>query len=201
MGRLLQQSLARQLNAGISVGRETVLWVFPLTVTAGWILWPTLNEEWLIDMGLATHPDIGVQKVQADKEARLVAHKQAKTPAMPEMDSTPMASVVVANDEEVDDDDDDEESESVDVEKETNGEEEVEEEEDEDAGANGAADDEEDAAEEEEEEDEEEIVIKPLYTIVKEPGNENAWDNFSIKAIRMTDEDDDDDEDGKWNRI
>lgn len=196
MGRLLQQSLARQLNAGISVGRETVLWVFPLTVTAGWILWPTLNEEWLIDMGLATHPDIGVQKVQADKEARLVAHKQAKTPAMPEMDSTPMASVVVANDEEVDDDDD-EESESVYVEKETNGEEDVEEEEDEDAGANGAADDEEDAAEEEEEEDEEEIVIKPLYTIVKEPGNENAWDNFSIKAIRMTDEDDDDDEDGK----
>lgn len=174
LGRILKNGLQRQATGFLSYGRESALWAFPLLATAGWILYPCLNYEWLIEIGMEPNPDAGIIAVHAAREARMAARAQAK-------------GTVVDEEEEEEEEETEEEAPADDDESE------------EDVGANGAADVEEDSSEEEEEAEEEEddaaeIVIKPLYTKSTEESLAAKWDNFSIKAVRMSEDDDDDDD-------
>jgi flagellar biosynthesis GTPase FlhF len=163
---------------------ENVLWAVPGLTLVGWILYPAMDEEFMIGLGLFPDPDADVNMVQAAKDARMALK-------FPNQASTAGGAAVVEEEEE------EEEEASAEAEEEAASEEE---EEEEAAADEAAADEEEEEAadeEEEEEEDEEKIEIKPLYlpTKGKHLDKEDIWDNFTIKAVRMNEDMDDDDED------
>jgi hypothetical protein len=143
-----------------------------------------------MELGLAPDPEDGIKKVQVAKMKRmeLVLGQQSK--------------VAMASPKEEDEEEEEEENEG-DVEgegeDETGGE-----------GGGGGADEEggdeeggdeeggdEDGGEDgdDEEEEDKSVEIKPLYVVVKPPSGiqlpiQQMWDNFAIKALKMTEEDD-----------
>lgn len=124
--------------------------------------------EWKISLGLAPDPEAGVQMVQDARIKRM----EAKGIFLKKSGG---------------DDEEEEEEEEEDEEQEPEAEEE-------ESGDEGG--DDEDSEEEEEEDDEPKVVIKPLYVPLKgkKLGKEEIWDNFTIKALKMNDDDEDEDE-------
>ena len=56
-----QKLLSRGLGARASrASNELLMWSFPLAVGAGWLLWPALDLEWKMELGLAADPDYGI---------------------------------------------------------------------------------------------------------------------------------------------
>jgi hypothetical protein len=179
-----QKAFSTGLGARIARGAGGLrYWALPVTVGAGWLLWPAIDLEWKMELGLAGDPEDGIKKVQAAKMKRmeLVLGQQAK--------------VAMASPKE--DDEEEEEEEEGDAEGE--GEEE--------AGGEGEGGGEEEGGDEEggdedggeggddEEEEEKSVAIKPLYVVIKPPAGiklpiQQMWDNFAIKAVKMTEEDD-----------
>jgi hypothetical protein len=153
------------------------MWAFPAAVGATWFIWPALDQEWLIELGLAKEPDLHIKAVQAAKDARMALKKKNK-PAEP---------------------DEEEEEEPEEEAEEEAPEEEVADEPEPEAEEEGSGGDEEEAAadaggdedggdEEEEEEDEEEEgalpKFKPLLEKKEGKSLEEVWDvsllNFSL---------------------
>ena len=183
MARMLTKQL-KQIN------RETLWWAFPALVTAGWILWPTIEYEWKMEMGLAPDPEAVINRVQAEKDQRLAAKASNAKPPAASKDK---------------DEDDEEEEQEEEAEEETVAAEEEEESEEEgggdvdDANADANADDEDVPAaedgddeessdeEEEEEEESEEAPVPPLYlpTKSKKLALTEVWDNFTLKAVQL----------------
>jgi len=162
--------------------RFQAAWVFPLAAGATWFLWPALDVEWLMGMGLAKDPEADIKMVAAAKVARMEAFEKARGGGV-------VKAVVVEEEEE-------EEEEVVEDAKDEGGDEEGESgEEEEEGGESGEGESE----EEEEEEDEEEAApLKPLFDPVKgeKLTEEEVWDNFTLKTLAfLADDDDDDDED------
>ena len=172
--RLLMNQI-RRANA------DQMLWTYPLLVGFGWFIWDALDEEWLISLNLATDPEANMNRVEKERVARQEAVLKAKQTVLK---SPAIKSKVVddAPEEEEEEEEEDKEEESNDAE-----------DADVPAGEDGddAADD-----EEEEEEEDKEIVIKPLYipTKSKKLGPKEVWDNFTIKALNMSEDDDDEEE-------
>lgn len=163
--------------------RNLSLWAFPLAGTAGWVLWPALDLEWKVSLGLASDPEGDVKYVENLRVMRMEAAKQAKG-VMDDVDAVKEKVAVLVEEEE----------EEEEVEEEAP----VEEEEEEDAAPAPEEEEEEsgDDAEEEEEEEAEEGPRKELYEYVKgSKENEVIWDNFALKSVRMGEDDDDDDDD------
>lgn len=148
--------------------RANFIWAFPLSIAGGWILFPALDEEWTISVGLSSDPEAGINKVQAAKDAREGAFK--KLSGTPEVEK-----------------EEQEEEEEPELEEEDTPSD------DEDTDASAGDENEEENAEEEEEEGEEEIKIKPLYMPTKGEhlSPQDIWDNFTSKAVKMNEEDDD----------
>ena len=67
--QMFQKAMSSQVRFFKTVGKSGALWAFPGLVTAGWLLWPALDQEWLQSLGLASDPDAVVKAVQAAKEA------------------------------------------------------------------------------------------------------------------------------------
>ena len=57
------------------------MWAFPLAVGGAWFIWPALDQEWLIELGLAKEPDLHIKAVQAAKEARMASKNKNKPAA------------------------------------------------------------------------------------------------------------------------
>jgi hypothetical protein len=172
--RLMMQ---RTLQSLVSKGgvMDRAVWALPGLTLVGWILWPALDAEWMIGMGLFDDPMAGNNMVQAAKDVRMAA-------------KGPIGGAAAAEEEE-----EEEEAEEEAEEEEAA----AEEEEEEEAAADEEEEEEkEEEAEEEDDEDEAKIVIKPLYLPTKAAklNKEDMWDNFTIKAVRMSDDDDDDDD-------
>jgi flagellar biosynthesis GTPase FlhF len=216
--RLFMQRAMRS-TLGKASATEKAVWAFPALTLVTWVLWPALNQEWMIGLGLEPDPEEGVKMVQAAKDARLairlapaagalVEKETEKEEEEEEEEEAPVEIEEVDEEEEapVEEKEAEEEVEETVVveeveEKEAEVEEEaaVVEEETEEKEAEGE-EEEKEAEEEEEEEEEEEaaIVVKPLYVPLKGEGLdlEDLWDNFSIKAVRTNEDDSfDDDED------
>jgi hypothetical protein len=171
--RLLTKQITNVSKRGINP-----LWGFPLAVFGGWILFPALDYDWKISVGLEADPEAPSNAVQAAKDARREAFEKAKGQSTP------------ATQEEDDDD----------VEEEDTAEPEEEQEAEEEPTTDGDENEESEESEEEEaeeEEEEEKIEIKPLYmpTKGKNLTPQDIWDNFTSKAVRMSEDDDDDDDD------
>jgi hypothetical protein len=173
----LIMSRIRRANA------DQMLWTYPLLMGLGWVLWDALDEEWLVSLKLATDPEATLIRVEKERLERQEAVLKAKQTVLkgPGIAKTKPAAAKEDEPEE----------------------EEEEEEKDEDANAADeddvpAAEDGDDAEEEEEEEEEEEkeVVVKPLYvpTKGKKLSTREVWDNFTIKALNMSEDDDDDEE-------
>jgi hypothetical protein len=170
-----QRLLRSQTAWARQVGGGGILWAFPATVFAGWMLFPALDYEWKMSLGLAPDPEAGEKMVQAAKMARLDILKG------------PQLNVAAAAPEE-----EEEEAE----------EEEAEPEEEEEAGEQGGDEPEPDSENEDDDDDDEEEVKIVTMSVEKVFGGKkstgdikvDAWENFSIKSVKMS-EDDDDDED------
>ncbi|CAB9512808.1 expressed unknown protein (Partial), partial [Seminavis robusta] len=141
------------------------MWAFPLALGATWFIWPALDQEWLIELGLAKEPDLHIKAVQAAKDARMAAKSKDKPAAAKE-------------EEEEEEEEEAEEEEAAPA---------AEEEEEE----SGGGDEEEAGGEEEsggddddEEEGEESALPKFAPLLAKSDGSslEEAWDNFTLKA-------------------
>jgi len=191
----MQAALKSQQAWAKTAATAGAYWIFPGLLTAGWLLFPALDQEWKESLGLATNPSLVVKQVQDAKTARMEAFMKAKGI------ETPKAA-------EKDEDEEEEEAEEEEEEAPVEEEEEAEEEaagpadEEEDTGAEEEEKEEEEEEEsgdddEEEEEDDEAPPPKPLYDPVKGANltNHEMWDNFILKTVKMNDEDDDDDED------
>jgi hypothetical protein len=165
MQRALQSTLGK---SGLT---EKAIWAFPALTLVTWILWPALDQEWMIGLGLEPDPEAGVKVVQAAKDARLAIRVSPTTVAMIEKEE------------------EEEEEEAA-----------AEEDEEEAAAEEEEEKDSEEEGEDDDEEDEAKIVIKPLYVPLKgeKLGLEDLWDNFTIKAVRNNEDDpfeDDEEED------
>ncbi|GKY94512.1 hypothetical protein MPSEU_000417100 [Mayamaea pseudoterrestris] len=181
--------LYRQLAGFRRTLSSEAVWIVPAGLGAGWLLWPAMDHEWKMELGLARDPDAEMFKVQEMKKQRYEAKFGKSMDAKDE------------DEEEEDEPEDDEE------EKEDGPEEEAPEEESEEEGigggdddANDTGDDDDDAAgddeEEEEEEEESPIQVPPLYVPTKgKLTPEQVWDNYTIRAVNwLADDDDDEDE-------
>jgi len=153
----------------VTTTKSEVFWTFPLLVGGGWLLWPAIDLEYKVELGLAADPDAGLNAVEAARQRRMDLVLATK----PNSNGGP-----------ADDDEDDEEEEGGGGDGDDGDEEE-------EGGSGG------DGEEDEEEEDEQKIEIKPLYlpTKGKKLNKYEIWDNFTIKAVKMTDEDDDEEGD------
>ena len=70
--------LTRLLTAQLrQINTEQAFWAFPLLLGAGWVLWPALDYEWKMELGLAPDPEAVVNRVQLEKEQRLAAKMKA----------------------------------------------------------------------------------------------------------------------------
>jgi hypothetical protein len=176
-----QRMLTTQVKRLSADSFDSLMWAFPITLGLGWFMWPALDYEWKMEMGFAPDPEAAMNKVYNAKLARMEALKFAKGGGI----SGALKDAVAEKD------DDEEEEEAT--------EEETEEESSDDNG-----DDDVPAAEDgdaEEDEEEEEIKFKPLFvpTKAEKLGPKEIWDNFTIKALNMSeDDDDDDDEEGTY---
>jgi len=168
--RLLMSQL-KQIN------KETLFWAFPAAVGAGWLLWPALDYEWKMEMGLAPDPEAVINRVQAEKDQRL-ALKMKDKPAVVEDDEEEEEEEEAAPEEE------EEEEEAAPAQDEAEDEEDVpamEDGDDEDVGGEaGGGDDDED-------EESEEAPPPPLYLPTKKDklAPKDVWDNFTLKALKM----------------
>jgi flagellar biosynthesis GTPase FlhF len=214
--RLFVQRAMRS-TLGKASATEKAVWAFPALTLVTWILWPALNQEWMIGLGLEPDPEEGVKMVQAAKDARLAIRlapgagggggatveketekeeeeeEEEEAPAEEEVEEEEEAPVEIEEVEEKE-----EEEETAAVEEVEEKEAEVEEAEGEEAEGEETEEKEAEEEEEEEEEEEAEIVIKPLYVPLKGDALdlEDLWDNFTIKAVRTSEDDSfDDDED------
>ena len=162
----------KKAGGGAYVRRDITglaMWSVPAAVGGAWFIWPALDQEWLIELGLAKEPDLHIKAVQAAKEARMAAKQKAK-PAAPK-----------------------EEEEEEEEEEEPAAEEEAADE----GGEEESGGDEEEGGDDDDEEEEESSIPKFEPLVAKSDGTslEAAWDNFTIKSIRPGEDDDDDDED------
>jgi flagellar biosynthesis GTPase FlhF len=232
--RLFMQRAMRS-TLGKASATEKAVWAFPALTLVTWILWPALNQEWMIGLGLEPDPEEGVKMVQAAKDARLairlapaagaggggatVEKETEKEEEEEEEEEAPVEIEEVEEEEEAaveieEVEEKEEEEETAVVEEVEEKEAEVEETEEKEAEGEveeaeekeAEGEEEEKEAEEEEEEEEEEeaeIVIKPLYVPLKGDALdlEDLWDNFTIKAVRTSEDDsfddDEDEEEGK----
>jgi hypothetical protein len=174
-----QRMLATQVKRLSADSFDSLMWAFPITLGLGWFMWPALDYEWKMEMGFAPDPEAAINKVHNAKLARMEALKIAKGGSV---------SSGALKDAFAEKDDDDEEEEEA-----------TEEETEDSPGEDG--DDDVPAAEygdAEEEEEEEEIKFKPLFvpTKAEKLGPKEIWDNFTIKALNMSE--DDDDEEGTY---
>ena len=184
-----QKALSTGLGARIARGAGGLrYWALPVTVGAGWLLWPAIDLEWKMELGLAPDPEDGIKKVQAAKMKRM------------ELALGQQSKVAMASPKE-----DEEEEEEYEGDAEGEGE-------DENGGEGGGGGTDEEGGDEEggdeegededggedggdEEEEEKSVEIKPLYVVIKPPSGiqlpiQQMWDNFAIKALKMTEEDD-----------
>jgi hypothetical protein len=177
-----QRMLTTQVKRLSADSFDSLMWAFPITLGLGWFMWPALDYEWKMEMGFAPDPEAAINKVHNAKLARMEALKIAKGGSI---SSGALQDAVAEKD------DDEEEEEAT--------EEETEEESSVDDG-----DDDVPAAEDgdAEEEEEEEIKFKPLFvpTKAEKLGPKEIWDNFTIKALNVSEDDDDDDEEGTYAR-
>ena len=146
-------------------------WAFPGTMIFSWVIWPTLDRDWLQEIGLVADPDAGMLSVQAATKARMEARMATVAAAKMEKEGA-----VEEEEEEAAPED----AAKEDVAPADEGEEEEEQEEE----------------DEEKEKEEESLELKPLYDPVKGDNltREEMWDNYTLKATRLDDDDDDDDE-------
>jgi hypothetical protein len=179
--KLFQRLLIRrsfQSNHVFTVGTtESFIWIFPLTVLGGWLIWPAMDQEYMLSMGLVADPEAGVKAVQAARDKRMEAAMLSRgLSGTAGSSSAPKKKKVVEEEEEEEEEEAGEDAE-------------------EEEGEGG--DDGEEEGEEEEEEEEPKPKAKPLYlpTKGKKLTKAEMWDNFTIKAVRMSEDDDDDDED------
>jgi hypothetical protein len=181
MSSNFQRLLTAQLKR---LNSDSLFWAFPAGLGFAWILWPALDYEWKMELGLAPDPEAVINRVYEQKLARMKAVQMAKTGGT-SVSSSALAAAAVEKD-----DDDEEEEEAV-AEPEEEKEEEAAAEGDDDVPAMEDGDDEEE--EEEEEEESASIKIKPLYLPTKADklGLDDIWDNFTIKAVNMSEDDDD----------
>ena len=179
--RILKQALKSQQAWARTAGTAGAYWVFPGLLTAGWLLWPALDQEWLQSIGLATDPSLVVKQVQEAKVARMEARLKAKGIAP--------ASAAAAKEEEEDEEEEEEEEAAAEEEEEP-----APADEEEDSG-----DDDDDDGDDDDDDDDDDAgpPPKPLYDPVKgdKLTPDEMWDNFTLKAVRMNDDDDDDDDD------
>ena len=149
------------------------MWAVPAAVGGTWFIWPALDQEWLIELGLAKEPDLHIKAVQAAKEARMAAKKKAKPASEEEEEEEEEAEEEPAAEEESDEGGDEE----------AGGEEE-------EGGDEGGDDD------DEEEEDESSIPkFEPLLPKTAGKTQEEIWDNFTLKSIRPGEDDDEEEDD------
>jgi hypothetical protein len=166
-----QTLFRRQLLGFTRFLASEAVWVVPAGIGGAWLVWPALNFEWKMEMGLATSPDADMFRVQEEKQKRYEAKFGKKADAK--------------------DDDDEEAEEEEDTEEEEDKENPEEDEEEADQGESGAGGDDEEAGdkdddaddEEEDEEEESAIVVPPLFVPSKgKLSKEQVWDNFTIKV-------------------
>jgi hypothetical protein len=187
-----QRMLAAQMKR---LNTDSAMWAFPALVGFGWFLWPAIDYEWKMEMGLAPDPEAAMNRVYNAKLARMEAVKIAKQGGGGGgADGSGSLKVAAEKEEE---EEQEEEEEGVEAEEEQ--EEVAAEEEEEKEGEAATGDDDVpamedgDADEEEaEEEEESELKFKPLYvpTKAKKLGPKEIWDNFTIKALNMSEDDD-----------
>jgi hypothetical protein len=168
------------------LGSNSLLWVFPLTATFGWILYPVLDTEWLQEMGLASDPNAELVRVSAARMARLQAHAAAKEAKKAKVTSSSSAAVVATKHKK----EEDKEEEGEEPEEDAGAVEE------EDAGA--VEEEDEDGKESEEEEEAEPTAVKRLYYPIKgdKLTTEELWYNFTVKTIRLSDAEDEEEDEG-----
>lgn len=65
--------LQRQMAGAVRALSGEAIWLFPAGLAAGWLLWPCLDLEWKIEMGLAKDPDHEVFMIQDLKNKRYEA--------------------------------------------------------------------------------------------------------------------------------
>ena len=170
--------LTRLLTAQLrQINTEQAFWAFPLLLGAGWVLWPALDYEWKMELGLAPDPEAVVNRVQLEKEQRLAAKMKAGggggggAQAAAEEEEEEEEEAAAAEEEE-------EEAAPVAAADEQ-------EEEDVPAMEDGDAEEESSSEEEESEEEEaEEAPVPPLYLPTKADklSPQDVWDNFTIKV-------------------
>jgi hypothetical protein len=195
--KIIDMSLQRLLLTELKrVNPAGFYWLFPAAIGATWLIWDALDEEWLISLNLATDPEALNKRVENARLARLEALKKPKPTVLKSPESK--VAVVEEEEEEPDEEEDapaeDKDDFQADEEEEESPVDDKEDTDDVPAGEDG--DDEAAAEEEEEEEEETEVVIKPLYDPIKgkKLGKKEVWDNFTIKALNMSEDDDDDEE-------
>ena len=163
------------------INKDVLFWTFPGLVTLGWVLWPCIDYEYKMELGLVPDPEAAINRVQAEKDQRLAA----------KMKSQPAVSSK-KEEEEVEEEEEEEEAAA---------EEEEEKEEETSGGGDDGGDDEDVPAaedgddegessggdEDDEEEESEEAPVPPLYlpTKAKKLSTKEVWDNFTLKAINM----------------
>jgi hypothetical protein len=183
---LLQRQISR-------INFDGAVWAFPIIVGASWVLWPAIDYEWKMSMGLAADPEASINYVQKLKDQRLVAHHLAAA----------SSSGNKTMKKEVEEEEEEEEAAAEEGGDEEGGDEEGGDEEGGDKEGGGDDDEEEGGGDDEEEEEEEDdgepkkLDIPSLYDPVKgeKVAIADQWDNFTLKALNMSDDDDDDDED------
>lgn len=175
--------MAQYLKLLPKIRTDLIVWAVPLGLTAAWVIFPAIDYDYRIEIGVTPDPEGPSKFVQAGMVARKAAYEQAKA-----LGGKAKASKA----EETVEEEDEPEPEVEEVEEEEEepapvGDDSEESEEEEPAPV---GDDSEES--EEEEEEEEEVVVKPLYmpTKGKHLTNEEIWDNFTLKAINYRDEDD-----------
>jgi hypothetical protein len=183
---LLQRQISR-------INFDGAIWAFPIIVGASWVLWPAIDYEWKMSVGLAADPEASINYVQKLKDQRLVAHHLAAA-------SSSSGKTTIKK--EVEEEEEEEEEEAA---AEEGGDEEGGDEKggDEEGGdeKGGDDDDEEGGGDDEEEEEDDgepkKLDIPSLYDPVKgeKVAIADQWDNFTLKALNMSDDDDDEDED------
>ena len=92
-----QKFLRAEATRIARVGSENVFWLFPAALGAGWLLWPAIDLEWKMEMGLAEDP-----------EAPIIAVQEAKTRRMETLKLYATNKQIVAMSPKSDDDEDDE---------------------------------------------------------------------------------------------
>jgi hypothetical protein len=190
------------------MNKDNLFWGVPLVMTAAWLLYPTLDQNWLMEVGWAADPEAHINLVEEEKQKRLQAYKLAKGIPASGTKTTKKEKVEEEQEEEEQEEEEEEstEEEMSDEEEDEESPKETSEEEDvpamEDGDEDAEEEGEEEAGEEEEEEEEEDDEKEPvpggpfLYDPVKGDNltYEEIFDNFTIKSLHMTDDDDDDDD-------